>query len=96
MMFASLFQSGCVATDSLLAYVPFKTPINALHDWWYLLLIPLAFGIALTYKALRVYDLRAIWSQTLLMTVQIVVAMIGLAVALAIFVLVVIPRLPVQ
>ena len=81
---------------TVLAYTPFKTPINALHDWWYLLLIPLAFGIALTYKAMRLYDLRYIWTQTLLMTAQIVLAMIGLAIALAIFVLWIIPRLPVE
>lgn len=78
------------------AYVPFKMPFNAAFDWWYLLIIPLAFGIALIYKATRVADLRHIWRQTLLMTVQIVLAMVALAVALAIFILVLIPRLPVE
>jgi hypothetical protein len=90
---ASIVLSGSPMLP--MAYVPFKTPINALQDWWYLLLIPLSFGIALIYKALRVHDLSAIWRQTLLMTVQIILAIIGLAVALAVFILMVIPRLPV-
>lgn len=91
---ASILSSAADLT--LIAYVPFRNPINALHDWWYLLLIPLAFGIALIYKALRIHDVGAIWRQTLLMTVQIILAMIGLAIGLAIFVLLVIPLLPVS
>lgn len=78
------------------AYVPFKVPMDALQQWWYLLLIPLAFGISLIYKALRMADLSHIWRQTMLMTVQIILAIIGLAVVLAAFILLVIPRLPVQ
>lgn len=78
------------------AYVPFKMPLNALQDWWYLLLLPLAFGIALIYKAIRVADMRHLVQQTMLMTAQIVMAMIALAVALAIFILVIIPMLPVE
>jgi hypothetical protein len=79
-----------------LAYIPFITPIHALLSWWYLLLIPLAFGISVIYKALRVGDLSRFWPQVFVMTVQIVVGMIALAAALMFLVLWLVPRLPVE
>ena len=78
-----------------LAFIPFLEPLHALNDWWYLLMIPLAFGIAVIYKALRVVDLRDYWRQVGIMTSQIILAMIGLAVALVILVQWIIPILPV-
>lgn len=78
------------------AWVPFKTPMNALQDWWYLLIIPLAFGISMTYKAMRLEDMSRIWHQTLLMTVQVMLAIIGLALALGLFIAWIIPHLPVR
>ena len=44
-----------------LAYIPFLMPINALQEWWYLLLLPLAFGISMIYKALRMPTLERYW-----------------------------------
>lgn len=81
---------------ALLAYIPFIEPINVFHTWWYLLLLPLAFGISVIYKALRVYDLNSYWRQVVVMTLQIILAMIGLTVALVLLVQVVVPLLPVR
>jgi hypothetical protein len=81
---------------SLAAYIPFITPIHALHEWWYLLLAPLAFGIAMIYKALRLPTLRQYWRSVAIMTAQIVLAMIALAIALTILVQVVVPMLPAE
>ncbi|MCP3904270.1 MAG: hypothetical protein GY715_11620 [Planctomycetes bacterium] len=81
---------------ALLAYVPFLHPINALQDWSYLLIIPLAFGISMIYKALRLSDLSHYWRQVVVMTTQIVLTMIGLGIALALLVQVVIPALPIR
>jgi hypothetical protein len=78
-----------------LAYVPFVQPLNALQEWWYLLLIPLAFGIAVIYKALRLRRLDHFWRHVAVMTTQIVLAMIALAVCLAILIQLLIPMLPV-
>jgi len=63
----------------LLAYTPFIDPINV-HRTWYLLIVPLALGIAMTYKAIRVGDLKHYPKQVLVMTVQIVgvMALLGL------------------
>ena len=84
------------AAAGLVAYVPFLTPIPVFHDWSYLLLVPLAFGISVIYKALRMQSLHGFWRQVTVMTTQIVVAMIALAVALTVFVIFVVPMLPVR
>ncbi len=79
----------------LLSYIPFIDPINALQSWWYLLLVPLSFGVTVIYRALRMPSLERYWRQVFLMTVQIVVAMIALAIVLVVLVQVVVPRYPV-
>jgi hypothetical protein len=37
----------------LLAWRPFLDPLN-LHEYWWAFLVPLALGVAFTYKAVRV------------------------------------------
>lgn len=63
-----------------LAYTPFLDPIH-LHESSYLLIIPLALGIAIAYKAMRLDELRDYPRQVLIMTVQIVAGMIALGLA---------------
>lgn len=79
----------------LLAYIPFIDPIHTVHTWWWLLLVPLAFGISVIYKALRVTSFRRFWVHVIGMTIQIIIAMLGLAFALVFLVEWLIPRLPV-
>ena len=76
------------------AYVPFLDPIHGLHSWWCLLLLPLALGISVIYRALKMPDLTRYWRSVSIMTVQIVGAMAALAVVLVVLVEVVIPWLP--
>ena len=76
---------------TLLAWIPFLEPMNWLQGVWYVLLIPLAFGIAVSYKAMRVTDLRTYWRQVGVMTSQIVVVITALAVALILFVKLLLP-----
>ncbi|MCC6675620.1 MAG: hypothetical protein IT436_00625 [Phycisphaerales bacterium] len=64
----------------LLAYRPFIDPVD-IQRIWYFLLIPLALGIAITYKAVRIPDMRRYPRQVALMTVQIVIAMLALGAA---------------
>lgn len=80
---------------ALLAYIPFVHPIAAFHVWWYLLLLPLSFGVSVIYKALRMPSLDSFWHEVMVMTIQIVLAMIGLAICLVLLVQVLIPALPV-
>ncbi len=65
----------------ILAYTPFLDPLN-LHDAWWLTLVPLALGISVVYKAVRLRDLKGYWGQVFMMTVQIVLGIIGISAAL--------------
>ena len=78
----------------LIGYIPFVHPIHGLQEHWYLLIIPLCFGIAVIYRAVRLRWLDHFWRKVLFLTTQIVLAMIGLAVCLTLLVQVVIPLLP--
>ena len=80
----------------MVAYVPFLDPINVFHDWWYLLLIPLSFGISVIYRALKVPNLDRYWRAVFTMTAQITLAMVGLGIALVVLVVLIIPRLPID
>lgn len=75
-----------------LAYRPFLEPLQ-IHDQWWLTIIPLAFLVAVAYKAVRVRAFDVYWKQVLMMTVQIVVAMVALAVAQHVFVEIIVPLL---
>jgi len=81
---------------ALVAYVPFLTPMSVFHDWWYVLIVPLSFGISMIYKALRIGDLGRYWREVAIMTLQVLLGLIGLAVALMILVQLIIPLLPVE
>lgn len=75
---------------TLALYRPFLDPIDA-HKYWFLLLVPLAIGISFAYKAVRVPDLREFPRQLAVMTIQIILAMIGLGIAFYLFVQFVVP-----
>jgi hypothetical protein len=83
-------------TPLLAGYIPFVDPINVFHVWWYLLLIPLSFGISVVYRALKMRDLDRFWRAVAMMTVQIVLVMAALAVALVVLVELTIPLLPAE
>jgi hypothetical protein len=63
------------------SYRPFIDPLN-LHDWWWTLIVPLSLGVAIAYKAVRLPNLDRYWREVIVMTVQILLGMAGLAAAL--------------
>ncbi len=75
-----------------LAWRPFLDPIN-LHDWWYLLLFPLALGISLTYRAVRQTSMDGYPRAVLSLTGQIIVGISALGVASYIVIIVLVPML---
>ena len=75
----------------MLAWIPFLEPMNALQTWWYLLLIPMAFGISVIYKALNEDNFLNYWRSVLVMTTQVVLGISALAVAVGLFIQIVIP-----
>jgi hypothetical protein len=95
-------MTGCGALigDGLpwttLGWIPFIQPMNMFHQWWWLLLAPLCLGISIIYKAVRMGSLQNFWREVTVLTVQIILAMIGLAVCVTVLVQVVIPWLPAE
>ncbi len=97
-MFATLLTVPAVAAPltsaslGTLAWRPFLDPLD-LHRQWFLLLVPLAFGIALTYRAVRVNTFERYWLKTVILTIQIVLAMILLGTAAYVFIQFAVPYL---
>lgn len=61
-------------------YRPFIDPLD-LHQHWYLFLIPLALGVSIVYKAVRMRDMAGYARAVAIMTVQIIAGMIALGIA---------------
>ena len=80
-----------LATTTL-AWRPFLDPRD-LHRQWFFLLVPLALGIAVTYRGVRVNTFEKYWIKTLILTVQIVLAMILLGAASYLFIQFAVPYL---
>jgi hypothetical protein len=74
----------------LLAWRPFLDPLN-LHEYWWAFLVPLSIGIAFTYKAVRVRDLRELPRRTVVLAAQIILGMILLGAAFFAFLEYVVP-----
>lgn len=66
------------AAQGLPAWRPFVDPIN-MHGSYMLLLIPLAIGIAVTFKAVRVKEMKGYARQVVMLSVQTVLGMAALA-----------------
>lgn len=61
---------------------PFIDPMGGwVHSRWYLLLMVLAFFVSVSYKAVRMKDMKHYWREVGKMTLQIVAAMILLGAA---------------
>lgn len=73
-------MTGPLHAAAMLAYRPFIDPID-IQRIWYFLLVPLALGIALAYKAVRIPDLRDLPRQVAIMTVQTIIGMLALGAA---------------
>jgi hypothetical protein len=78
-------------------YRPFLDPISLavpqLHDWWWLTLIPIALFVSMAYKGVRLQTLEQYWKQVIVMMLQIILAMIGLAIGLYLLIELVVPLL---
>lgn len=77
-------------------WIPFLYPMHSVHHWWYVLMVPLAFGVSMIYKAVRMRNLDRYWGHVVIMTVQIIAGLVGLALALGILVEWLIPLIPVE
>jgi hypothetical protein len=92
----AIASDAAVSVSPILGWKPFLQPAPNAQHWWWLLLIPMAFGVSLAYKAIRVDDLGQLPRETLRMAAQIVFGMVGLAVALYVLVILILPYLPAE
>lgn len=97
---SSALDAASVAQDGfavgLLAWTPLLDPWPGAHDWWWLTAVPLALGISMVYKAYRLADLRRYWPSVMMMTAQIIAAMIAFSLTLFAIALWLLPRLPAE
>ena len=83
---------GASVVMSLLGYTVFLDPLDV-HSAWWLTVIPLALGISIAYKAARVKSFEAYWRNVMMMTVQIIVALVGLGAASYVVLELIVPAL---
>lgn len=77
-----------------LAWVPLLQPAPGAASWWWLLVLPLSLFVSMAWKAVRLDSLQGYWPAVLRMGAQIIVGMLGLFVALAIVIRVIVPLIP--
>ena len=75
----------------MLGWVPFLEPMNAMQSVWHVFLLPMSFGISVTYRALREQSYATYWRSVCVMTTQIVCGIAAIAIALGLFVQFIIP-----
>ena len=85
-----------IVAEALTGWIPMIGPASWLQPVWWLLLIPMAWGLSMAYKAIRVGSLEGYWMAVLVMTFQIVIAMVAIGLGLMILIQFVLPMLPVE
>ena len=78
---------------NLLGWIPFIEPANWGLLIWQVFAIPMALGISIAYKSLHVSNTEEFWKEALIMSIQIIIALGGLSIALAVLNIWVIPNL---
>lgn len=73
-----------------LAYRPFLDPLPV-DRYWYLLLLPMAFLLAVGYKSVRTVDMTQYWRQVLTFTAQIILGLLALGLGFFLLVRVFLP-----
>lgn len=79
--------------SALLAWLPFLQPMTALGNAWWLLMLPLVFGVAVVHRAVQDPNMDGYWARVLRLTVKANAVLGSLALAVYLFVYFVIPLL---
>ncbi len=78
---------------NLFLWIPFLEPANWALSFWQLFAIPMALGVSIAYKSLHVTKESDFWKESLIMSLQILMALLGFSVGLAALDIWVIPSL---
>lgn len=79
--------------SALVAWVPFLQPITALGNAWWLLMVPLVFGVAVVHRAVQDQSMDGFWGRVIRLTVKANAVLGSLALAIYLFVYFIIPLL---
>lgn len=79
--------------SALIAWVPFLQPITALGNAWWLLMVPLVFGVAVVHRAVQDQSMDGYWGRVIRLTVKANAVLGSLALAIYLFVYFIIPLL---
>jgi len=82
--------------SALIAWTPFLQPAPGVQHWWWMLVIPMALGVSMAYKAIRVQELSQWPKAVVKMALQIIAAVVGIALGLYLLVIVLLPMLPAE
>ena len=77
----------------LVAWIPFLQPIMGLHSTWHLLSIPLVIGVSMIYKGVRVPEDQRWGRPVVIMSIQVILALVAVGISVAIFVGLILPQL---
>ena len=79
--------------SAVLAWVPFLQPMTVLGNGWWLLMVPLVFGVAVVHRAIQDPSMDGYWRRVLRLTIKANAMLGSLALAIYLFVYFVIPLL---
>lgn len=89
-IWADVLSGGPDGPAWLLAHRPFIDPLDV-HAYWFLLLIPMAVLISMTYKAVRLHSMDRYWREVGTMTAQVVLGLFALGMASFLLIELVVP-----
>jgi uncharacterized membrane protein YqgA involved in biofilm formation len=75
-----------------LAYTPFIDAL-AVHEYWYLLIVPMSIFLAIGYKAVRCSDLSNFVREVIIFTIQVLGGLLLLAIAFTLVIVVLLPMI---
>jgi len=75
-----------------LAYTPFIDAL-AVHEYWYLLIVPMSIFLAIGYKAVRCSDLSKFIREVIVFTIQVLGGLLLLAIAFTLVIVVLLPMI---
>lgn len=75
-----------------LGYTPFVDAMS-IHEFWYLLIIPMAIFLAIGYKAIRCSSMKKYPREVVVFTIQILGGLLLMAIAFTLVVTVLIPMI---
>lgn len=92
----SLANAAAPSALATLAHIPFIEPFPPAHRYWWLLIVPLAVGVSMSWKAVRLKSLEHFWRHVVSMSIQIVLGIAGIALGLYVLVILLLPHLPAE